>query len=223
LYLGGLAQAVEVVSARINSADVRNQIQKAYPGTQFEAGQDTTTTGPILAVTASSSSDVDSLAVVQMVMNLIPGSLEVMQEDLEVPNPSRITATVLTVDAQATEITKTRDRAVIALAGVGVAGTVLLTGFLDGLLVARRPREVVAGYLLPPWVVSEQQPRGPERPLDLPTDDRPARKQPPAKTVAQDSALREQNAGLAEREPVYSESMIWNGSKGDQLNKTPKV
>jgi hypothetical protein len=223
LYLGGLAQAVEVVSARINSTDVRNQIQKAFPGAQFEAGQDTTTTGPILAVTASSTSDADSLAVVRSVMNSIPDSLELMQDDLQVPDSSRITATVLTVDAQATEVTKARDRAVIALAGGGLAGTVLLTGFLDGLLIARRPRELVADYLLPPWVVSEQQQRGPDPMVDLRTDDHRARKQPQAASAVNNLAMRERDAGLAQRELAYSESSIRNGSNGNQLNNAPEI
>jgi uncharacterized protein involved in exopolysaccharide biosynthesis len=161
LYLGGLGQAGEVLSARLNTAEVLDPIEGRHPGTTLEIGPDVTTTGPILSVTVTGGSDSAAMGALTQALKTVPPVLTRLQDDLAVPAASRITVLDLTRDAVATPVTKARERAVIALAALGFAGSLLLTGFLDGLLAAhprrlRRPVIPAPGWTLEP--VSEPMP-----------------------------------------------------------------
>lgn len=140
LYLGGLGQAAEVLTARLNAAEVRVPLETAHPDATFEIGPDPTTTGPILTVTVESTSREDSLATTTAALAAVPSTLTTLQTELAIPQGSQITVMALTVIDEPEMVVKTRNRAVIAVAGLGIAGTVLLTGFLDGLVGARRQR-----------------------------------------------------------------------------------
>jgi hypothetical protein len=153
LYLGGLGQAGEVLSARLNTAEVLDPIKAQHPGTTLEIGPDATTTGPILSVTATGGSDVAAMGSLARALQTVPQVLARLQDDLRVPATSRITVLDLTTDAVATPLTKARDRAVIALAALGFAGSLLLTGFLDGLLAARLRRQPQRLQAAPGWVL----------------------------------------------------------------------
>lgn len=151
LYLGGLAQAVEVLSARMNATEIRKPIQDQHPDATIEIGQDVESTGPIVAVVVSSVTAVDTTATVEQVLSALPTTLLDMQDLLDVPESSRITSIRLTSDITVEAVTKARDRAVIALAGVGLAGTILLVGLIDGLLLGRLPRLRRAVEPAPGW------------------------------------------------------------------------
>lgn len=175
LYLGGLAQAVEVLSARLNASTIRKPIEESHPDTTFDVGQDQTSTGPLLSVSVSSNSEAETLAVVKAVMAEVPRALTGMQDDLQIPEGSRIGSLILTDPTEATELSKTRSRGVIALAGVGVAGTVLLAGLLDGLLMARtRRRQAIDPS--PGWVstpsAGPDPSGGPTKPKQTPAAER---------------------------------------------------
>lgn len=130
-----------MLTARLNAADVLTPIEDAHPDATIEVGPDPTTTGPILKISVESTTEQDSLETVAQIMSVVPATLENLQSDLNVPQGSQISLMTLTVVTEPEAITKTRNRAVIALVGAGLAGTVLLTGLLDGVLTARRERK----------------------------------------------------------------------------------
>jgi flagellar biosynthesis/type III secretory pathway M-ring protein FliF/YscJ len=84
-----------------------------------------------------------------------------MQVDLGVAAPARITLTDVSVDTKATRDSTRRTQFVVAV-GVAVAGvTILLTGIIDGLIMARRARR---SETLAQVAADEEEPNEPEEP-----------------------------------------------------------
>jgi hypothetical protein len=140
LYLGGLSQALEVLSARLNAESYRKPIESAHSQVVVQTAPDTSTTGPILLVTTVGPDAGETLGVTQEVMDAVPGALVGLQDSLSVPPASRITVMVLTPASSPTADAKTQTRALLALAGAGLAATILLTGLIDGALLGRSSR-----------------------------------------------------------------------------------
>lgn len=149
LYLGGLGPAVDILVARLNSDAVQSQIAKSYPAATIVIERDVSTTGPVLLVTASSARGTESLAAAQGTLDLVPSVLARLQRDFSVPPASLITSMQLTTVDSPSINDKGRKRGVLALAGVGFVGTILLVGFLDGLLLSRRMRKDYSGPAAP--------------------------------------------------------------------------
>ena len=80
-----------------------------------------------------------------------------MQADLGVPPKARITLTDVSVDAKATPDTTRRTQFVAAAAVAAVGATILLTGVIDGLIMARRARRSEA-------LAAAEEPQEPEEP-----------------------------------------------------------
>jgi uncharacterized protein involved in exopolysaccharide biosynthesis len=142
LYLGGLSQALEVLSVRLGSEPVRRNIEAGRPRSTYVAKPDDTTSGPILVVTGTGPTSGSATTIVAAVVKDVPKSLETLQDELSVPNPSRISTMILSVDSTATLDDKNRSRLTLLVAAAGVVGTCLLTGLLDGLLLSRRTGEL---------------------------------------------------------------------------------
>lgn len=138
LYLGGLSQALEVLSVRLGSESVRRNIEIGRPGSTYVAKPDDTTSGPILVVTGTGPTPGSATTMVAAVVKTVPTSLETLQDELSVPRPSRISAMTLSVDSTAVLDDKNRSRLTLLVAAAGVVGTCLLTGLFDGLLLSRR-------------------------------------------------------------------------------------
>ena len=140
LYLSGLGQALDILSRKLDSDAIREPLEDEYPGSEYLAVPDNTTSGPILSIEVSASSASAARTVMNEVIQAVPVSLESLQSELEVPQEARITSMVITADRKATPNHKMMIQAVLAVVAAGIAGTVLLTGFIDGRLVARRER-----------------------------------------------------------------------------------
>lgn len=140
LYLSGLGQALDILSRRLDSDVVRSTIEDGSVYATYVAAPDVTTSGPILAIEGSGESEEAALTVLDDVVDAVDPALSSLQTELNIPDYSRITAMTITVDTEATLNQKTRLQATLALGGVALAATVLLTGFVDGRLVARQAR-----------------------------------------------------------------------------------
>jgi hypothetical protein len=138
LYLGGLTQALDVLIARLQSEQVMDGLADTFPDTEITVAPDVTTTGPIIAVTVAGPNPNAAIAATQSVMAAVPVQLNSLQDDLSVPETSRITSMVLTVSEDATPNAKARNRLLVLAAAGGVALSLLLAGFVDGLLRSRR-------------------------------------------------------------------------------------
>ncbi len=144
LYLGGLAQALDVLTRAIDADSTRETVLHGDSALDYTASPDSSSAGPILAVGATGPTEQATLDVLSSVLATIPVTLNQLQEDLSVQTESRISSTIITVDQKATTVGKARIRAVVAV--VGAAGTLilLLIGALDGLLLSRRQGEHAA-------------------------------------------------------------------------------
>ncbi|TIC79531.1 hypothetical protein E8D34_20370 [Nocardioides sp. GY 10113] len=140
LYLGGLSAARDVLTARLNSEPVRAPIVEDYPGVSLTIAADTTTAGPIVLVMTEGGSADDATEVARRVLEEIPVELAELQDELEVPDRSRITTMDLTGAAEATSSRKDQIKAIAVVMVGGLAVSVLLVGVIDGWLLARGAR-----------------------------------------------------------------------------------
>lgn len=140
LYLGGLAPALDVLTRRVDADKIRLPIEDAFPEAEFTVFADRSSSGPIIAIEITAPTAREAFAVTDAVRAVIPVALEQMQTELDVPTGSRIALSPVSVDEEATRDTSTRTQALAVLGGLGLGATVLLTGLVDGLLLARRSR-----------------------------------------------------------------------------------
>lgn len=140
LYLGGLSQALDVLTRSLQSDATQSVIADLHPDIEYTIAPDRTTTGPILLITTDSSSPSEAMAGLQSVLGQIQPTLSKLQDDLNVPQNSRITVMRLAIDAEPTTVRKNQTRAVLAVVALGLVATVLLIGLIDGLLLSRRAK-----------------------------------------------------------------------------------
>jgi uncharacterized protein involved in exopolysaccharide biosynthesis len=140
LYLGGLSQAVDVLTRTLNAEEIRGVIEKNNPDVEFEIGADTDSTGPIVLITAKSADGAAAIETMYDVLDVTPGALETIQYDLSVPPNSLITVETLAADSKPESDEKNRLQAVIAAAAGGMVFFLLFTAFVDARLLARAAR-----------------------------------------------------------------------------------
>jgi hypothetical protein len=129
----------------------------------------------VILVTASSASRTDSVKAAQDTLDVVPSVLATLQRQLTVPVSSVITSMQLTTVSAPTINDKSRKRAVLALAGVGTVGSILLVGFLDGLLLSRRTRKEDAGPVRPSRAAGPPEEAPPESESTPPVEGTPVR------------------------------------------------
>lgn len=141
LYLGGLDQALDVLTRRLNAEELSNDVEDDFPDASYSVYADTTTSGPIVVVEVEATSAADTEAVMERIVGEAAPSLRSLQVDLDVPTDSLITITVLAVDQEPEADYKTRIQLVGGAGAVGLVGTILLAGYLESRASARRQRQ----------------------------------------------------------------------------------
>ena len=96
--------------------------------------------GPIMLITAESESPESTLQVLDAVLKIVPENLENMQDQLNIPDPSRITALTIVREDATTKVLQSQLRAVLGGVALGLSMTVLLTGLLDRMLTSRKEK-----------------------------------------------------------------------------------
>lgn len=139
LYMGGMADALDVLVIRAGAEQVRADVLDDFPGADYTIGSHPTTPTPIVDVTAEGASGEESLALMQAATASVIETLDVMQDELGLPDAARIRPAELTVDPVATELTGQANKAAVAAVGAGVLVTLMMTALVDG-VVARRSR-----------------------------------------------------------------------------------
>ncbi|MGO4192035.1 hypothetical protein AB4Y67_10230 [Arthrobacter sp. YAF17] len=140
LFLGGLEQALGVLTVKLGSEATSEQILEAYPDGSYTAVKDTLSPGPIMLITAESESSDGTLQVLDAVLRVVPENLENMQDQLNIPDASRITALTIVREDATTKVLQSQLRAVLGGVALGLSMTVLLTGLLDRLLTSRKKK-----------------------------------------------------------------------------------
>lgn len=137
LYLGGLTQAADVVARVAGSDDTLSGVVERYPGTVVSVSRDPSTSGPVILITATSSSDSDAADVVEAMVTRTAAVLEQVQSEEGVAARDRMTITTLTIDRQPTLQQRKRLIATGGSAAGIIVFSLLAASLLDG-LVRRR-------------------------------------------------------------------------------------
>lgn len=140
LYLGGMNQALDVLSSKLSAEDTMAPILAAHPGISYSAVPDRSSSGSVVLATVRGADRNDVMSGLAAVMDVVPTTLTAMQITQAVPPDSRISLMTLVVDRQTTTDAKTRTMSVLAAGGGGAALGILLVGFIDGRLLARQAR-----------------------------------------------------------------------------------
>ncbi|MDP9980806.1 hypothetical protein J2W14_000182 [Pseudarthrobacter oxydans] len=138
LYMGGLEQALGILTAKLNSDVAQRDIVGKYDAVQYSTNRDPSTNGPIVLVTVTGATAGETLGALTDVLAAVPQNLNSLQDSLNLTENSKITSMPLSSDEEAIIDSSIRTRTVLALAAGGVAGTLLLTGQLDKILLRRR-------------------------------------------------------------------------------------
>ncbi|MFJ2617887.1 hypothetical protein [Glutamicibacter sp. NPDC087344] len=137
LYLGGLGQALNVLVISMNSAESQKELVGEQTGVGYALEQDTTTTGPIINITAVAPDSGTTMAILDQVVAQVPKTLVGLQDQLEVQANAQIGIMTLSKDAAPEEQNKKQLQLMAIAAGVGGVGTLLLAAAVDKLLTRR--------------------------------------------------------------------------------------
>jgi hypothetical protein len=140
LFLGGMSQALDILAAKISAEEIAKPIVDPFPGTAYVAEPDRSTSGSVLLISVTSGNPSDVMDVLNSSVAAVPVVLKKMQDAQNIPEESRLGLMTLVVDKEPQEETKTRTASVLGAGGLGAALTVLLTGFIDGRILAHRQR-----------------------------------------------------------------------------------
>lgn len=140
LYMGGLEQALGVLTVKLNSPAVQRPIAETYPDVQYTTTRDSSTNGPIVLISVTGSSSEDTLGALRYVLDAVPDTLASLQDALDLSPGARMTSMPLAMDEQAEVSDSTRTRMLLALAALGSAGSLLVAGQFDKVILRRRAR-----------------------------------------------------------------------------------
>jgi uncharacterized protein involved in exopolysaccharide biosynthesis len=144
LYLGGLSQAVDVLTGSLNSDAVSGPIQRENPRAEFAVGPDNTSSGPIIVIAVTAETRNAALAAMRDVLDAAPVVMQELQNDLAVTPESLISVRTLSIDRKPVVDQKVRLQSVLGAAGAGLVVTVLVTALVDSRLLLRRARKDAA-------------------------------------------------------------------------------
>ena len=174
LMLGGLTLVRDIViramTAQTSQAELcrvsndpayeamRRDLCKPNPSITYQAVPDFTNSAPIILVTVDADSSTNAVAALNAVMGRVPVVLRELQAGLKLESSAVITSTPLVSDAKPEAVHKSQIRAgIVAAAGTFGFG-LLIIGFVDGLLAARRVRRPVDAAPSAGWWDVTQQP-----------------------------------------------------------------
>lgn len=142
LGIGGLNPAADVLVRALNSGTFHDQHAPAGGSSKYTVARDTDASGPLLVVDASAATPQAAMDLLDAVVREAPVRLAQLQADVGVQDSLAIRITEVARVAAPTRDTKSQTRAMVAVAVVGLAGTVLVVRIVDTLLGrrARRPR-----------------------------------------------------------------------------------
>jgi hypothetical protein len=138
LYMGGLEQALGVLTVKLNSPEVQHNIVGKYGAVEYSTTRDPSTNGPIVLVTVTGSTADEALKALTDVLAAVPQNLDSLQESLKVTKTSTVTSMPLSSDEEAEIDDSARTRMTLTFGAAGLAGTLLLTGQLDKILLRHR-------------------------------------------------------------------------------------
>jgi hypothetical protein len=144
LSLGGLTEAVDVLTRSLGSETTQKAVQRDAPRGTFETQADPTTSAPILVVTAKGATPADAQKVLDAVLVQIPINLRELQESVDIGRSFQITPEMVTGDDKPVAVHKKQIRAVGAAAAFFLLLSALVVAAVDNLLLGREGRRALA-------------------------------------------------------------------------------
>ena len=139
LFLGGLTQSADVLVRSMNAEEVAGAIVKDYPGTEVAISKDPSTSGPIILIRVTATSNSRADGALNDVLASSADVLERLQIEQDVATVDRITITTLTRDGSSTLQQRKRLTATIGVGAGMVVLTVLIASLVEGLSRRARP------------------------------------------------------------------------------------
>ena len=160
LYLGGLAQARDVVIGALASDSVKEEFDQRFPATTFGITPAYSSNAPVIIVSVSAPTAARALEAAAYVTDLVEDEFLQVQVKLDIHPDEQIRSMPLTFATTATPDFQPAIRAA-AVVGVGLAAaSVFLVGVMDGLLNQRTRRPPAPTALPARAVGSRGQPAG---------------------------------------------------------------
>lgn len=138
LGLGGLQEVSDVLARAISDSETADQILAIGSGGKYSVGRDTSTSGPIILITAEASTSTAALAIKRALIDKLGPILTGLQVSQNVPTDSLITLVTLTDDKTVSTQRKSQLRALIAAAAVGILLTILLVALVENRSTRRK-------------------------------------------------------------------------------------
>jgi hypothetical protein len=173
LALGGLQAASDVLARAMSDGKTFQLLRSEGITGTYTVARDLTTSGPILLVAADDSTPEGALSTLNGILSQAAPRLSALQDDLNVPQNTRLTSNIFTQDQVASVQRKSQIRAVLVGFAGGVFLTIMLVSAADSALTRRRRRRA-AGNPEEPGPDHPEQPRGSSRTAE-PTRDRRTR------------------------------------------------
>ncbi|AXJ09296.1 hypothetical protein [Arthrobacter sp. PM3] len=140
LYMGGLEQALTVLTVRLRSAEVEEPLIQGRGDLSYLVEKDPASPGPVMLITATAGSQASAMELLEEVVKVIPANLAVMQDQLRIPTFNRVEVMTVVQDHTAVLLIKDQLRVLLAAVAGGLAVTVLVTALLDRVLTSRRKK-----------------------------------------------------------------------------------
>lgn len=138
LALGGLEIPARVVVAAYSSNALKEQIATQDPKADVAVSMEESTRGPVIAVDVKAASADGAISMLTYTAQSIPDTLARLQNEVQVPDASRVKSMPLTMDVEAEENKSGTIRLLIVGIGGGLALTVLAVYAFDAALPKRR-------------------------------------------------------------------------------------
>lgn len=138
LYMGGLDQALSVLTVRMNSPVVADPILGKDPELSYAMGKDMTTAGPIMVISAAGDTEARTLNVLNQIVKSVPSNMKILQDQLQIPADTRITVMTIVTDTTAKAVNKKQIRSLLTVIAGGLALTLLLTALFDRAFIRLR-------------------------------------------------------------------------------------
>lgn len=139
LVLGGLGQALAVLTTRLGSQEVQERLVSDDDVAYAVVG-DTSAGAAFLTITTEAATEANTLGLLEDVRVAAEQQLAHMQEELGVTAESAIGIILVAADVEATPLTSTRMQLTVAVGGAGAVLTVVLAAAVEGLAAARSRR-----------------------------------------------------------------------------------
>lgn len=134
LYLGGMNDALDVLTRRSNATDVKEEVLANYDGATYTAERDSFTQSPVIVATVSARSADDVLRLLDDVLATLRTNLADMQVEQDIPPERQIFTVDLVIDEEAVQESKTALQLTLVVLGAGFIVTLMVTGLIDNAL-----------------------------------------------------------------------------------------